>query len=41
MPDALSAEIVKKQSREEIIKRIKESVGAAHANRQVIAVRKL
>jgi hypothetical protein len=41
LSDTTTAEIVREQSREEIIERIKEGAGAAPANRQVVAVRKL
>jgi hypothetical protein len=41
LSDAMTAEIINRQLREEIIKRIREGVGAASANRQVVAVRKL
>jgi hypothetical protein len=41
LPDTTTAEIIGEQSREEIIERIREGAGAAPANRQVVAVRKL
>jgi len=41
MPDTITAATIKEQSREEIIERIKEGAGAAPANRQVVAIRKL
>jgi hypothetical protein len=37
----MTAETISKQVREKIIKRIRESAGAAPANRQVVVVRKL
>jgi hypothetical protein len=41
LPDNTTAETVGEQSREEIIERIRGDAGAAPANRQVVAVRKL
>jgi hypothetical protein len=41
LPDTTTAETVGEQSREEIIERIRGDAGAAPANRQVVAVRKL
>jgi hypothetical protein len=41
LSNTTTAEIVREQSREEIIKRIREGAGAAPANRQIVAVRKL
>jgi hypothetical protein len=41
LPNTTTAEIIKEQLREEIIKRIKEGAGVAPANRQVVAIRKL
>jgi hypothetical protein len=39
--DTITAETIKEQSREEIIKRIKKGVDAAPANRQVVPLKKL
>jgi hypothetical protein len=41
LSDTKTAETISGQSREKIIKRITEGAGAAPANRQVVAVRKL
>jgi hypothetical protein len=41
LSDAITAETISGQSREEIIRRIREGAGAAPANYQVVAVRKL
>jgi hypothetical protein len=41
LPDTTTAEIIRDQSREKIIERIREGAGAAPTNRQMIAVRKL
>ena len=41
LPNTTTAETIKEQSREEIIKRIKEGAGAALANHQIVVVRKL
>jgi hypothetical protein len=41
LSDTITAETISEQLREKIIKRIREGVGAAPANRQVVVVRKL
>jgi hypothetical protein len=41
LSNAITAETISEQSREKIIKRIKEGVSATSANRQVVAVKKL
>jgi hypothetical protein len=41
LSDAITAETISRQSREKIIKRIKEGAGVTPVNRQVVAVRKL